>query len=202
MIRRPGLRNQLAFACALWVAFVLPACSDDDNGVDPDDRLCGGETGIGLLIEGASSPVEFCVDDDRVSAVLTSQDRYDVGAQFSTSEGDFIVHMVFAVQPFPATLHVTEFPSEAEADPSAVWIYYQEVSAGAGTIESYEIDGGSFTLSFVDEDVAAGTLHNVVFRMRDFSSQDPAGTRIFADGTFSISIKDPAAVQPIAVRAR
>ena len=190
--------------CAALLALVLltPACGDNGDPLDPDDRLCNGETGIGLLIEGRADPVEFCVDDEDVSVVLTSQNRYDVAAQMSTPEGDFLVRMVFAVQSFPATLRVTAILSEATADPSAVWIYYEEIPNGGDPIESFAIDGGSFTLSFVDDDVATGVLSNVRFDMRDVASSDPAGQRVFSEGMFSISTKEPTAISPLAATPR
>jgi len=190
--------------CAAVLALLLltPACGDDGDPVDPDERLCNGETGIGLLIEGRADPVEFCVDDADVSVVLTAGNRYDVAAQMSSSEGDFLVRMVFAVQTFPAALRVTAILSEAVADPGAVWIYYEEIPNGGDPIESFAIDGGSFTLSFVDEDVATGVLSNVTFDMRDVASSDPAGQRVFSEGMFSISTKEPTAVTPLAATPR
>lgn len=184
----------------ILAAFLLmtTACGDEGNLVNPDDRLCNGETGVGLLIEGRASPFEFCVDDPDVSVVLTSENRYDVSAQVSNSEGDFVVRMVFTVRAFPATLRVTENLSEAVADPDAVWLYYQEIPAGGDPIESFAINGGSFTLSFVDEDVATGLIENVTLGMRDFATGDPVDTRVFSDGMFSISTKDPTAVVPVA----
>jgi hypothetical protein len=192
----PGRTNPRRFACAAACALLVAAsaCSDEGDPLDPDGRLCNGETGIGLLIEGRADPLEFCVDDPDVSVVLTSQNRYDVAAQVSNSEGDFLVRMVFAVQNFPVTLRITPTLSEAIADPSAVWVYYEEIPSGGDPIESFAVDSGSFTLSFIDEDVATGLLRNVTFDMRDIASGDPAGQRVFSEGMFSISTKEPTAV--------
>jgi hypothetical protein len=167
------------------------ACGDEGNSVDPDDRLCNGETGVGLWIEGRAQRLEFCVDDADVSAIVTAGDRYDVEAQLSTSEGVFIVRMVFAVRSFPARLRVTADLAEAIADLDAVWLYYEEIPKAGSQIESFAVDSGSFNLSFVDEDVAAGVLADVSLRMRDFGSGDPAGGREFSEGMFSISSKEP-----------
>ena len=190
--------NTRRAGAGLFVAFLLmvPACGDNGDPVNPDDRLCGGETGIGLLIEGRADPLEFCVDDADVSVVLTSQNRYDVRAEMSNSEGTFVMHMVFAVRAFPATLRITETLADAVSDPGAVWLYYEELPAGGDAIESVTIDGGSFTLSFVDADVASGVLSNVRFNMRDFNTGDPAGQRQFADGMFAISVKEPTVTVP------
>lgn len=171
---------------------LIGACGKDDPA-DPGRRLCGGETGVGLLIQGRADPLEFCVDDPDVSVVLTSQNRYDVRAEVSTPDGTFVVRMVFAVRSFPAMLRVTDSLAETTSDPGTVWLYYEEIPAGGNPIESFAVQGGSFTLSFVDPDVATGVLKSVVFDMRDFSSGDPAGRRTFADGMFSISTKEPAA---------
>ena len=174
----------------------ITGCSDDSNPVDPNGRLCGGETGLGVLVEGRAEPFEFCVDDDNVGAVLTAENRYDVGAQVSTDDGDFVVRMVFAVRQFPATLRVVDTLAEATSDLDAVWLYYEEVPAGGDPIESFEANGGTFALGFVDEEVASGTFKNVTFSMRDFTTGDPAGERKFTDGIFSISVKVPTATTP------
>ncbi|HEU4930403.1 MAG TPA: hypothetical protein VFU38_11285 [Candidatus Krumholzibacteria bacterium] len=185
------------FLCAAGAS----SCSDDQNLVDPNGRLCGGETGLGVLIQGRAEPFEFCVDDENVGAVLTSLNRYDVGAQVSNDEGDFVVRMVFAVRDFPASLRIVDTLAEATTDIDAVWLYYEEVPAGGDPIESAASSGGTFTLGVVDEEVATGTFKNVTFAMRDFSTGEPAGERKFAEGTFSISVKVPTATAPpVAVR--
>jgi len=190
-------RHYITTTLALLVcAAAATSCSDDDNPVDPNARLCGGETGLGVLIQGRAEAFEFCVDDDNVGALLTAENRYDVGAQVSTDEGDFVVRMVFAVRDFPASLRIVDTLAEATADIDAVWLYYEEVPAGGDPIESATSSGGSFTLGFVDEQVATGTFKNVTFAMRDFSTGDPAGERQFAEGTFSISVKVPTATTP------
>lgn len=191
---------RVAIATALLA--VMAACGDDGNPVDPDDRLCGGETGVGLLIEGRAEPLEFCVDDPDVSAVLTAFNRYDVEARMTNDDGTFIMRMVFAVQSFPVDLRVTDSLSEATSDPGAVWVYYEEDPAGGAPIESFVVDGGSFRLSFVDVDVAAGVLSGVAFQMRDIATSVPTGTREFADGMFSISTKEPTVTSTHTASAR
>jgi len=178
------------------------ACGDDGNPVDPNERLCGGETGIGLLIEGRAEPLEFCVDDADVPVILTQFNRYDVEAHVANNDGTFVMRMVFAVQSAPVDLRVTDSLSEATSDPSAVWIYYEEVPVGGDPIESFVVDAGSFRLTFVDEDVAAGVLSGVAFQMRDVTTGDPAGTRQFSDGMFSISVKEPTVISSPLMSAR
>lgn len=178
-------------ALATLLLVITGACGDDGNPVDPNERLCGGETGVGLLIEGRAEPLEFCVDDADVSVLLTQFNRYDVAADVTNNDGTFVMRMVFAVQSAPVDLRVTDSLAEATSDPGAVWIYYEEVPVGGDPIESFVVDAGSFRLTFVDEDVAAGVLSGVSFQMRDVATSDPAGTREFSDGMFSISVKEP-----------
>jgi hypothetical protein len=189
-------------ALAALLLVVVAACGDDENPVDPNERLCGGETGVGLLIEGRAEALEFCVDDADVSVLLTALNRYDVEAHVTNTDGTFVMRMVFAVQSFPVDLRVTDQLSEATSDPSAVWLHYEELPAGGDPIESFVVDGGSFRLSFVDEDVAAGVLSGVSFQMRDIATSDPAGTREFSDGMFSISTKEPTVISPPVASAR
>lgn len=189
-----------AIATALLVA--LAACGDDGDLVDPNERLCGGETGVGLLIEGRAEPLEFCVGDPDVSAILTALNRYDVEAHVANNDGTFVMRMVFAVQSFPVDLRVTDQLSVATSDPGTVWLYYEEVPLGGDPIESFVVDAGSFRLTFVDEDVAAGVLSGVAFQMRDIATSDPVGTRQFSDGIFSISIKEPTVISAPALSAR
>jgi hypothetical protein len=189
--RRTNTRGCVGVAAGTCL-LLLAACGEDGNSVDPNDRLCNGETGFGLLIEGRAQPIEFCVDDSDVSVVLTSLNHYDVHEQVTTPEADAVVRMVFAVQDFPVSLRVTSDLSETVTDPGVVWLYYREIPAGGDPIESFAVDQGEFTLSFVDEDVAAGVLSAVLFDMRDFTTGDPVGQRSFAEGVFSISTKEPA----------
>ena len=200
---RPTNPSYGGSAAALAALLLLIGACGKDDPASPGERLCGGETGLGLLIEGRADPLEFCVDDPDVSVVLTSQNRYDVRAEVSTADGTFVVRMVFAVRSFPATLRITDSLAETTNDPGVVWLYYEEIPAGGDPIESFAVTGGTFTLSFVDADVATGVLKNVVFEMRDFSSGDPAGQRKFADGMFSISTKEPtAAARRVAAKLR
>ncbi len=199
--RRRRTNTRYRGLAALAALLLIVACGEDDP-FDPDQRLCGGETGVGLRIAGRADPFEFCVDDPDVSVVLTSQNRYDVRAEVTSADGTFVVRMVFAVQSFPAALRVTADLAEATSDPGAVWLYYQEIPTGEDPVESFAVDGGSFTLSFVDENVATGTLKNVRFQMRDFTTGDPVGSRTFTEGMFSISVKPPTAVAPPLAAAR
>lgn len=194
---RPNTLHLIRVAIAAAFLLVTPACGDDGNPVEPE-RLCGGETGLGLLINGRAEPLEFCVDDSDVSVILTALNRYDVEAHVTNPDGTFVVRMVFAVRTFPAILRVTDSLAEATSDPGTVWLYYEEIPVGGDPIESFQIASGSFTLSFVDEEVAAGVLSGVSLAMHDLATGDPVGSREFSDGMFSISTKEPTAVPAIA----
>jgi hypothetical protein len=187
----------LAAALAVGLC-ALASCGDDEALVDPSERLCGGETGVGVLVEGRANALELCVDDSDVSVVLTALNRYDVAAQFANADGVFQVRMVFAVRSFPANLRLVSSIGEATNDPNAAWLYYQEIPDGGDPIESTVVTGGTFRLTFVDEDVAAGVFSDVVFEMNDIATGDPAGTRQFAEGIFSISTDVPAATALLA----
>jgi hypothetical protein len=54
----PRFTNSWTSPAVILAAFLLmtTACGDEGNLVNPDDRLCNGETGVGLLIEGRASP--------------------------------------------------------------------------------------------------------------------------------------------------
>jgi hypothetical protein len=180
----------------LLLAAALLASCGKDSGVDPDERLCNGEAGLGAAIQGRAEPLEFCLDDGDVSVLLTSLDRYDIAARLTTADGDFQIRMVFAVRSdFPVSLIPVSTIGEATADPGNVWIYYEEVPDGADAIESLEVTGGSFRLTFSDEDVLAGTIEGINFTMHDVSSGDEAGKRRISEGFFSLSVKSPTAAR-------
>ena len=190
--RTPGwVRSTLG---SLIILTLLASCSGSSNPVDPNDRLCGGEAGLGARIEGRSQPLAFCVDDGDVSVLLTASDRYDIAAQLNTPRGVFQIRMVFALRSdFPVSLVPVATIAEATADPGKVWIYYVEIPNSGNAIESLETSGGSFRLTFSDENVLAGTLENIALTMHDVSSGDTVGTRKLAEGFFSLSVKSPTA---------
>jgi hypothetical protein len=189
-LRRPRRAGAGIFCLALLVA----SCGGDDSAVDPDDRLCNGEGGLGVSVQGRADPLEFCVDDADVSVLLTSLNRYDIAAQMDTPDGVIQLRLVFAQRDdFPVSLAPVPTIGEATSDPGNVWIYYEEIPGGGDAIESLEVTGGSFRLSFSDEDVLAGTLSGITLTMHDVDSGDGAGSRRLAEGFFSLSVKDPAA---------
>jgi hypothetical protein len=173
-------------------ALVLAACAKDDPAAS-GEPLCAGEPGVGLRVEGRAEPLEVCVSDQAVDALLTSQQRYDVSAQMNADEGIYQLRMVFARRPdFPVSLRLVNSIAET-TDPDAAYVYYKELPDGGTSIESGLVLGGKFRLSFSDEKVAAGTMENISFEMNSAINGDPAGERKIVEGFFSISIEQPAA---------
>ena len=190
----PLLRNRRASrgvaAGLLILAAFLGACGGSDSGVDPGERLCNGEAGLGALIQGRAEPLEFCLDDDDVSVTITAFDRYDITAGMDTPDGVFRMRMVFALRPdFPVSLVPVATLDEALMYPGRAWIYYEETPDGGDAIASLEVTGGSFRLGFNDENVLTGMLEDVTLTMRDPATGDFVGTRKIAEGFFSLSVK-------------
>jgi len=180
--------------CLAVAALCMASCGTNDDPTNPNDRLCGGEAGLGARIEGRSSPVQFCLDDGDVSVVLTSADRYDVAGQMTTAAGTFQIHMVFAQRAdVPVTLTPAATLDDALADPGKVWVYYSEIPDGGDAIESVAPTGGTFRLTFGNDKVITGTLNNIVFDMTKISNGDPAPARTISEGFLSLSVKSPAA---------
>ena len=59
----------LARAAALAWLVAIAGCSDDPP--TEADALCGGDFGVGLRVEGHAQPLEVCVSDADVSALLS-----------------------------------------------------------------------------------------------------------------------------------
>lgn len=193
--RSQGRRGALARAAVLALVLLSAAagCSHDTTSVDPGQRLCNGDGGLGLRVDGRAQELQFCVDDPGVSVVLTSGSRYDIAAQMRSGGDVFQVRMVFSLRPdAPVTLHVVSSVDSTASDPGAAWIYYEEIPADGKTIESGSASGGEVRLSFSDKGTLAGTIEGVTLTMRDLASGDPAGTRKITEGFFSLSVKNPA----------
>jgi hypothetical protein len=147
---------------------------------------------VGIRVEGRAEPLDVCVSDQAVDALLTSTGRYDVSAQMNTDDGIYQLHMVFPKRPdFPVSLRLVS--SITEVDDDAAYVRYEELPDGGTPIESGTILGGKFRLSFGDDKVAAGTMENIAMDMQSVLNGDPAGERKIVEGFFSISIEQPAA---------
>lgn len=174
-------------------ACALPACSDDDPTAS-GEPLCGGDTGVGLRVEGRAEPLEVCVSDQAVDALLTAEDRYDVAATMITGDGNYQLRLVFAKRgDFPVTLRVTNSITEVIYDEGAAYVYYEELPDGQTPIETDVILGGRFRLTYSDDTSTTGTLENITMEMRSMLNGDPAGQRKITEGYFSVTMEQPAA---------
>jgi hypothetical protein len=181
----------LAAACLL-----LASCGDDP--VETEEPLCAGEAGVGIRVEGRAQPLDVCVSDAAVDALLTSSQRYDVSARMTTDDGVYQLSMVFTRRSdFPVSLRVVDSITEVTNDPGAAYVYYKEVPDGGTPIESGSVLGGKFRLSFCDDKVAAGTMENITFEMSSVLNGDPAGQRKIVEGFFSISVEPPVASEVV-----
>jgi len=186
----------LARAAALAFLAAVAGCSDDPP--TEADALCGGDFGVGLRVEGPAQPLEVCVSDADVSALLTSLSRYDVAAQMQTDDGIYQLRMVFAQHSdFPLSLRVVNSIAEATSDPGAVWVYYEEIPQGGQPIESTAVTGGTFRLSYSDDKIAVGYFDNVDLAMEEVLTGDPAGKRRIVRGEFSISVEGAPATSDV-----
>jgi hypothetical protein len=190
---RPILHRRgavLAVVGTLWLAIGLSSCGTKEGPVDPSKRLCGGASDVGLLVQGGAGPEELCASSDSVSAILTTGPTYDVIVTFASAGTRYRLQMVMRQRnDWPVKLTVTSDPAEVSTNPDAVWIYYEEMPAGGPALESYVASGGSFTLSFSDADVAAGTLSGVSLILRQTDTSTDAGTRLVAEGFFTFATR-------------
>lgn len=180
-------------AGSLLAGLLITGCSEDDP-VD-SKNLCAGESGVGLRVEGRAEPLDVCVSDTAVDALLTSENHYDVSAQLNLDDGSLVqVHIVFTKNPtVPVSLRLVSTSSEAQNDPTTAYVFYQEAPGGGTPIQSTLITGGSFRVTFNDDQVAVGTMENVAMDMTNVLTGDPAGERRISEGFFSVSVTPPAA---------
>jgi hypothetical protein len=171
------------------------ACSDDDP-VDPNQALCDGESGVGLAVEGRAEPVEVCVSDAAVDALLTASQHYDVTAQVTLDDDSTVqLRLVFTQRlDTPVNLRLVNSITEATSDPTAVYVFYEEIPGGGVPIQSTLITGGTLRLTFNDDEVAVGTLENIRLDMNNVLTGDPAGERQIVDGYFSVTVTSAAAL--------
>jgi len=177
-------------------------CSKDDPVTGKN--LCP-DAGVGIRVEGRSAPMDVCVTDEAVDALLTSSNHYDVSAQLALDDGTLVqLRMVFTQHAsVPVTLRLVNTTTEATSDPSTAYVYYEEAPNGGTPIQSTLITGGTFRLTFNAADVAVGTLTNISFDMTNVQNGDPAGERRITEGFFSVTVTPPVAVSgPPALSSR
>jgi len=185
--------NSRSRIAPLVSALLLLACSDD-NPVG-DDPLCAGASGVGIRVEGRAQPVDVCVSDGAVDALLTSEEHYDVSAQVLLDDDSVVqLRMVFTQRPdAPVTLRMVNTITEATSDPNTVYVFYEEVPDAGTPIQSTLITGGKFRLTFNDDTVAVGTMEDIKLDMNNVQTGDPAGERHIVEGFFSVSVTPPVA---------
>lgn len=177
----------------LVLAVSFLGCSKD-NPVADKDALCAGESGVGIRVEGRSSPLDVCVPDNGVDALLTSSDHYDISTQLPLDDGSVVqLRIVFTRRAdAPVSLRLVNSDAEAISDPSTAYVFYSEVPKGGTPIQSTLITGGTFRVTFNDNKVAAGSMENVSMDMTNLQTGDPAGERRIVEGFFSVSVAAPA----------
>lgn len=195
MIMHPRpFTNYGRFLVPALCGLLLLGCGDNDPTGD-GEVLCGGESGVGLHVEGRAQPVDVCVSDAAVDALMTVAQRYDITAQVTLDDDSVVqVRMVFTHRPdAPVTLRLVNSITEATSDPGAVYVFYEEIPDGGTPIQSTLITGGKFRLSFNDDLVAVGTMENIHLDMNNVQTGDPAGERQIVEGFFSVTVAPPAA---------
>jgi len=165
---------------------MFASCGTNEAPVNPDTVLCRGESDVALRVLGGARPVDMCVDTEDVSATI-SNDIYEITVRVEQDSVIYELQMTFAHHDnFPVALNVTGDLGAALGDPNGAWLFYQEIPASGGAVESVAVSGGSFILGFSGRDVVTGTLAKVTFDMRDAATTSSAGTREISEGIFSI----------------
>jgi hypothetical protein len=179
-----------AVIAAIVLALFATSCGEQDNPVDPADRLCGGASGFAARVEGRSSPVDVCASDNETTVDLTSGNIYAIRAAVTIDNTLFQFNLEVPYRSdFPVVLDLSADQGAAQLDEYAVWLYYQEVPQSGEALESYEISGGSFTLSFAADDVMTATFADVVLKIRtQESTPQDRGTRVLKRGYMSLSV--------------
>lgn len=180
-------------AGALLAGLLVTGCSKDDPV--NSKSLCAGESGVGLRVEGRAEPIDVCVSDTAADALLTSENHYDVSAQLNLDDGSLVlVRILFTRQPAaPINLRLVNSSTEALSDPGTAYVHYEEAPGTGTPIQSTLITGGSFRVTFNDDNVAVGTMENVAMDMTNVLSGDPSGERRISEGFFSVTVTPPAA---------
>jgi len=183
------LKQILLHLVVVSCVFVL-GCSDDDDGVNPEDRLCRGESGFAALIAGGAKPVEMCVSDQAtVANYYTDGDNahYDIRATFASDSLTIEIQLSFFVQQsVPATLTPNTNEIQAKSNPGEVWFFYHETKLGTYDYVASSVTG-AFTVTFNDPSVAVATFSGLQLELNDTSSGDPAGSRDISEGYVSVT---------------
>jgi hypothetical protein len=169
--------------------FVL-GCSDDSDGVNPEDRLCRGQSGFAALISGGSKTVEMCVSDQTTVADYYTDGNnahYDIRATFASDSLTIEIQLSFFVQQsVPTTLTPNANEAQAKSNPGEVWFFYHETKLGTYDYVASSVSG-FFTVTFNDPSIAVATFSGLQLELDDTSSGDPAGSRNISEGYVSVT---------------
>jgi hypothetical protein len=197
MQRRPFTNPGRSIVLPAIAALFLLGCSKDDPA--SNNSLCAGEAGVGIRVEGRAQPLDVCVSDNAVDALLTSDNHYDVSALLNLDDGSLVqVRMVFTHRAdVPVNLRLVKF-SDGSYQRSHHGLRFLRGSAARWhPIQSSLITGGSFRVTFNDQKVAVGTMENVAMDMTNVQNGNPAGERRIVEGFFSVSVASPAAASSL-----
>ena len=186
--------KQILLQLVVIAAVFLIGCSEDDTGVNPSDRLCGGAAGLAADVTGTPKPVELCVSNDNTITFYTSPGgdvpagRYETTSVFTTDSLTIEVSTMFYQQGATSQpLNVTGNLAQAESDPAGFWFQYTETKEGAYVFTSTTVTG-SATLTFNDPTVAVVTFRNLEITLEDAATQADAGTRRISDGYLNVTV--------------
>lgn len=177
--------SSLSAAILLTMSF---GCGNDAADVDPEDRLCRGNSGFAARITGTFEPVEMCVSDENTLTTFIPESqgigsRYITLAAYSTDSLQIEIEISFFVHSTtPIVLQPTSNRSLADAEPGAALFVYRETKTGDYQYESGAVSGG-FTLTLSDENVAAATFSSLQIELDDVASGDESvATRAISEG--------------------
>lgn len=185
-----------AFLQLIAISMVVSfGCSDDDNSVDPGDRLCGGSPGFAASISGTPEPVEMCVSNENTAVTYTPAGGGQPAGMFETlstfTDGDLTIQistMFYEHAKTPQVLTVTGNRAQAEFDPDGFWVEYREIKDGDYDFTSTTV-AGSATLSFNDPTVAVVTFANLDISLTDTAtSSTDAGNRMISEGYINVTV--------------
>jgi hypothetical protein len=186
---KPSLLQILLHLIVLSTVFAL-GCSDDSNGVNPEDRLCGGKSGFAASIVGGATPVDMCVSDQATFADYYTDGEnahYDIRATFTSDSLTIEIQLSFFVQQtVPATLAPNTNETQAKSNPGEVWFFYRERKLNTYDYVASSVTG-AFTVTYNDPSVAVATFSGLHLDLDDTSSGDPAGSRDISEGYVSVN---------------
>jgi hypothetical protein len=188
---RAGLVLVLLLCGVCFWSFSFLGCGNDDaNGVNPEDKLCRGQSGFGARIAGGTESIEMCVPDQATLAYyvpIGDEARYEIRASFTTGGLTIEILVHFYVQPtYPMTLSLTANAAQADSDPGSVWFYYEETKDGDYDYVGVSVTG-VFTVTFNDPSIAVASFSGLEIQLEDNSTGDPAGVRTISEGYVNVS---------------